>query len=94
MTSWDIMGEQLPALVFDLATGVISESHSSSLQVVALRTHKGRFVIASLSGSFLLSKSNGSHRRTGGLTVSLNMPDGKVFGGVIAGTLTDASPVQ
>lgn len=57
-------------------------------------TYEGRFGIISLSGSFLLSESNGSRSRTGGLSVSLAGPDGRVFGGVVAGMLTAATPVQ
>ncbi|MCD7455013.1 hypothetical protein HAX54_026741 [Datura stramonium] len=57
-------------------------------------TYEGRFGIISLSGSFLLSESNGNRSRTGGLSVSLAGPDGRVFGGVVAGTLTAATPVQ
>lgn len=54
---------------------------------------QGRFEILSLSGSFLLSESGGQRSRTGGLSVSLAGPDGRVLGGV-AGLLIAASPVQ
>ncbi|KAF8409879.1 hypothetical protein HHK36_002397 [Tetracentron sinense] len=54
----------------------------------------GRFEILSLSGSFLLSESGGQRSRTGGLSVSLAGPDGRVLGGGVAGLLTAASPVQ
>ncbi|KAK6162163.1 hypothetical protein DH2020_002004 [Rehmannia glutinosa] len=54
----------------------------------------GRFEIISLSGSFLLSESNGNRSRTGGLSVSLAGPDGRVLGGGVAGMLKAASPVQ
>ena len=47
----------------------------------------------SLSGSFLLSESGGQRSRTGGLSVSLAGPDGRVLGGGVAGILTAASPV-
>ncbi|WOL13958.1 AT-hook motif nuclear-localized protein 10 [Canna indica] len=57
-------------------------------------TYEGRFEILSLSGSFLLSESGGQRSRTGGLSVSLAGPDGRVLGGVVAGLLTAASPVQ
>ncbi|CAD5180492.1 unnamed protein product [Musa acuminata subsp. malaccensis] len=36
----------------------------------------------------------GQHSRTGGLSVSLAGPDGRVLGGGVAGLLTAASPVQ
>uniref|UniRef100_A0A6N2K6C4 AT-hook motif nuclear-localized protein n=1 Tax=Salix viminalis TaxID=40686 RepID=A0A6N2K6C4_SALVM len=57
-------------------------------------TYEGRFEIISLSGSFLLSESNGSRSRTGGLSVSLAGSDGRVLGGGVAGMLTAASAVQ
>jgi predicted DNA-binding protein with PD1-like motif len=55
---------------------------------------QGRFEILSLSGSFLLSENDGHRSRTGGLSVSLAGPDGRVLGGSVAGLLTAASPVQ
>ncbi|KAG0463600.1 hypothetical protein HPP92_019669 [Vanilla planifolia] len=57
-------------------------------------TYEGRFEILSLSGSFLLTESGGQRSRTGGLSVSLAGPDGRVLGGGVAGLLTAASPVQ
>lgn len=55
---------------------------------------QGRFDILSLSGSFLLTEVGGQRSRTGGLSVSLAGPDGRVLGGCVAGPLTAASPVQ
>ncbi|XP_047329366.1 AT-hook motif nuclear-localized protein 10 isoform X2 [Impatiens glandulifera] len=57
-------------------------------------TYEGRFEILSLSGSFLLTEIGGQRSRTGGLSVSLAGPDGRVLGGSVAGLLTAASPVQ
>ncbi|PON90517.1 PPC domain containing protein [Trema orientale] len=57
-------------------------------------TYEGRFEILSLSGSFLLSETGGQRSRTGGLSVSLSGPDGRVLGGGVAGLLMAASPVQ
>ncbi|MCO5559417.1 hypothetical protein L7F22_013016 [Adiantum nelumboides] len=57
-------------------------------------TYEGRFEILSLSGSFLVTDSNGTQSRTGGLSVSLAGPDGRVVGGGVAGMLLAASPVQ
>lgn len=57
-------------------------------------TYEGRFEIISLSGSFLLSENSGSRNRTGGLSVSLAGPDGRVLGGGVAGMLLAATPVQ
>lgn len=57
-------------------------------------TYEGRFEILSLSGSFLLTESAGTRSRTGGLSVSLAGPDGRVIGGGVAGLLMAATPVQ
>lgn len=57
-------------------------------------TYEGRFEILSLSGSFLPQESNGICSRTGGLSVSLAGPDGRVVGGGVAGLLMAAGPVQ
>lgn len=57
-------------------------------------TYEGRFEILSLSGSYLLSENDGQRSRTGGLSVCLAGPDGRVLGGGVAGLLTAASPVQ
>ncbi|KAH9769625.1 at-hook motif nuclear-localized protein [Citrus sinensis] len=57
-------------------------------------TYEGRFEIISLSGSFLLSDNNGNRSRSGGLSVSLAGSDGRVLGGLVAGMLMAASPVQ
>ncbi|XP_066352511.1 AT-hook motif nuclear-localized protein 10-like isoform X2 [Miscanthus floridulus] len=57
-------------------------------------TYEGRFEILSLSGSFLLVENGGQRSRTGGLSVSLAGPDGRLLGGGVAGLLIAASPVQ
>ncbi|GER36661.1 AT hook motif DNA-binding family protein [Striga asiatica] len=57
-------------------------------------TYEGRFDILSLSGSFMLSDVGGHKSRTGGLSTTLAGPDGRVFGGCVAGLLIAASPVQ
>ncbi|XP_021717776.1 AT-hook motif nuclear-localized protein 8-like [Chenopodium quinoa] len=60
-----------------------------------LSTYEGRFEIVSLSGSFrLLDGGSGPRSWSGGLTVSLKDPDGRILGGGVAGLLTAASPVQ
>ncbi|RYR71028.1 hypothetical protein Ahy_A02g005333 [Arachis hypogaea] len=55
---------------------------------------KGRFDILSLSGSFMPTDNQGTRSRTGGMSVSLASPDGRVVGGGVAGLLVAASPVQ
>ncbi|XP_021735998.1 AT-hook motif nuclear-localized protein 1-like [Chenopodium quinoa] len=57
-------------------------------------TYEGRFEILSLTGSFMPSESGGIRNRSGGMSVSLASPDGRVVGGGVAGLLVAASPVQ
>ncbi|KAI9182030.1 hypothetical protein LWI28_021341 [Acer negundo] len=57
-------------------------------------TYEGRFEILSLSGSFMPTESQGTRSRSGGMSVSLASPDGRVVGGGVAGLLVAASPVQ
>ncbi|KAF8042539.1 hypothetical protein BT93_A1003 [Corymbia citriodora subsp. variegata] len=59
-----------------------------------LLTYEGRFEILSLTGSFTFTDCGGAKNRTGGLSVSLAGPDGRVIGGGIAGLLVAASPIQ
>ncbi|KAK1586218.1 hypothetical protein Q3G72_000271 [Acer saccharum] len=54
----------------------------------------GRFEILSLSGSFTVNDVGGVRSRTGGMSVSLAGPDGRVIGGGVAGLLLAASPIQ
>ncbi|XWS37717.1 hypothetical protein CRYUN_Cryun19dG0069000 [Craigia yunnanensis] len=53
----------------------------------------GRFEILSLSGSFMPTENNGTKSRSGGMSVSLAGPDGRVLGGGLAGLLVAAGPV-
>ena len=55
---------------------------------------QGRFEILSLTGSFMPTFSGGTKSRSGGMSVSLAGPDGRVFGGGLAGLLVAAGPVQ
>ncbi|OMP00455.1 hypothetical protein COLO4_12694 [Corchorus olitorius] len=57
-------------------------------------TYEGRFEILCLSGSYLMTSNGSSRNRTGGLSVSLASPDGRVIGGGVGGMLIAASPVQ
>ncbi|KAG8652816.1 hypothetical protein MANES_06G138000v8 [Manihot esculenta] len=57
-------------------------------------TYEGRFEILSLSGSFMLTNNGGTKSRSGGMSVSLAGPDGRVVGGGLAGMLVAAGPVQ
>ncbi|WCJ22847.1 AT-hook motif nuclear-localized protein 1 [Euphorbia peplus] len=57
-------------------------------------TYEGRFEILSLSGSFMPTENRGARSRSGGMSVSLASPDGRVVGGGVAGLLVAASPVQ
>ncbi|KAH9619767.1 hypothetical protein KSS87_018068 [Heliosperma pusillum] len=56
-------------------------------------THKGRFQLLSLSGSFITC--NGvENTKSGAVSVFLVGSEGRVVGGVLAGLLIAASPVQ
>ncbi|KAJ6346341.1 hypothetical protein OIU78_008888 [Salix suchowensis] len=77
------------------ATGVVSSvimrQPSSSGGILR---YDGPFEILSLSGSFTFSETGGSNRKNGMLSVSLAKPDGRVFGGGVAGSLIAAGPIQ
>lgn len=77
------------------ANGVISsvtlrQSDSSG----GTLTYEGRFEILSLTGSFTPSETGGIRNRSGGMSVSLASPDGRVMGGGVAGSLVAAGPIQ
>lgn len=55
---------------------------------------QGRFEILSLSGSYMPTENAGTKSRSGGMSVSLASPDGRVVGGGLAGLLIAAGPVQ
>ncbi|KAF5731099.1 hypothetical protein HS088_TW19G00703 [Tripterygium wilfordii] len=57
-------------------------------------TYEGRFEILSLSGSYTPIENGVTKSRSGGISVSLAGPDGRVFGGGLAGLLVAAGPVQ
>ncbi|KAL5565645.1 hypothetical protein UlMin_028809 [Ulmus minor] len=57
-------------------------------------TYEGRFEMICLSGSYLVTDIGGTRNRSGGLSVSLASPDGRVIGGGVGGVLIAASPVQ
>lgn len=55
---------------------------------------QGRFEILSLSGSFMPTENGITRSRSGGMSVSLAGPDGRVLGGGLAGLLIASGPVQ
>ncbi|XP_074561413.1 AT-hook motif nuclear-localized protein 11-like [Curcuma longa] len=57
-------------------------------------TYEGRFEILCLSGSYMRTDNGGSRSRSGGLSVCLSSPDGRIIGGGVAGVLIAATPVQ
>ncbi|KAL3524190.1 hypothetical protein ACH5RR_017024 [Cinchona calisaya] len=57
-------------------------------------TYEGRFEILSLTGSFMPSDDGVTKSRSGGMSVSLAGPDGRVLGGGLAGMLLAAGAVQ
>ncbi|PIM99701.1 hypothetical protein CDL12_27801 [Handroanthus impetiginosus] len=77
------------------ANGAISNvtlrQHNSSGGTL---TYEGRFEILSLTGLFLPNDNGLAKSRSGGMSVSLAGPDGRVLGGGLAGMLVAASSVQ
>ncbi|KAJ0239781.1 AT-hook motif nuclear-localized protein 3 [Hirschfeldia incana] len=57
-------------------------------------TYEGRFEILSLTGLFMQNDNGGTRSRAGGMSVCLAGPDGRVFGGGLAGLFLAAGPVQ
>ncbi|CAN8251904.1 unnamed protein product [Cochlearia groenlandica] len=57
-------------------------------------TYEGRFEILSLSGSFMPTDNGGTKGQSGGMSISLAGPNGKIIGGGLAGMLIAAGPVQ
>ncbi|CAH9059700.1 unnamed protein product [Cuscuta epithymum] len=57
-------------------------------------TYEGRFEILSLTGSYTPSDNGLTKSRSGGMSVSLSGPDGRVIGGGLAGMLVAAAPIQ
>ena len=55
---------------------------------------QGRFEILSLSGPYTFIEKGGANRKLAMLSVSLAKPDGRVFGGGIAGAMIAAGPIQ
>lgn len=66
----------------------------SSLMCHLKLLFQGRFEILTLSGSFMPTENGGTKSRSGGMSVSLAGPDGRVVGGGLAGLLIAAGPVQ
>ncbi|KAG7950628.1 hypothetical protein I3843_13G124900 [Carya illinoinensis] len=69
-------------------------AHITTTWIHTLHSLTGRFEILSLSGSYTFGEMGGVHRKNGMLSVSLAEPDGRVFGGGIAGALIAAGPTQ
>ncbi|KZV14159.1 elastin-like [Dorcoceras hygrometricum] len=59
-----------------------------------LLTYEGRFEILTLTGSYTIFENGKMKSQTGGLSVSLASPDGRVIGGGVAGSLMAANPIQ
>lgn len=47
-----------------------------------------------MSGSFTPGEVGGISSKEGGMSIALSSPDGRVVGGLLAGILTAAGPVQ
>ncbi|CAK8572152.1 unnamed protein product [Lathyrus sativus] len=77
------------------ATGTISNvTLRQSTSSGSTLTYEGRFEILSLSGSFMPTDNGITKSRSGGMSVSLAGPDGRVLGGGLAGLLIASGPVQ
>ncbi|KAK2402203.1 AT-hook motif nuclear-localized protein 6 [Trifolium repens] len=77
------------------ATGTISNvTLRQSTSSGGTLTYEGRFEILSLSGSFMPTDNGITRSRSGGMSVSLAGPDGRVLGGGLAGLLIASGPVQ
>uniref|UniRef100_M1BHE1 AT-hook motif nuclear-localized protein n=1 Tax=Solanum tuberosum TaxID=4113 RepID=M1BHE1_SOLTU len=77
------------------ATGVISsvtfhQTDTSGGKVA----FEGRYDLLTFAGSFVHSETGGMRNLSGGMSVSLISPEGRVIGGRIDGQLVAASPVQ
>lgn len=66
----------------------------SKTQLMLFKLGQGYFEILCLSGSYMRTDNGGSQSRTGGLSVCLSSPDGRIIGGGVAGVLIAATPVQ
>ncbi|KAK9280412.1 hypothetical protein L1049_014101 [Liquidambar formosana] len=77
------------------ANGVVSSViiHQPSPSGDILR-FEGRFEIISLTGTCVSSETSGPRRKKCMFCVTLANSDGKVFGGVVAGSLIAAGPIQ
>ncbi|ESQ31701.1 hypothetical protein EUTSA_v10004345mg [Eutrema salsugineum] len=99
-------GEDVTMKVMPYAQGsraICILSATGSISNVTLRqpttsggtlTYEGRFEILSLSGSFMPTENGGTKGRSGGMSISLAGPNGKIIGGGLAGMLIAAAPVQ
>ncbi|CAO2824099.1 unnamed protein product [Amaranthus hypochondriacus] len=59
-----------------------------------LLTYEGRFEILGLSGTYTMNEVNGVTTTNGGLSIAMAGPDCRVVGGIVAGWLTAADPIQ
>ncbi|KAI3878376.1 hypothetical protein MKW98_001791 [Papaver atlanticum] len=82
----------------DIAAKIISFSRKGPRAICILSANgavsNGSFEILSLTGSFTINSAGGVRSRTGGLSVSLAGPDGRVVGGAVAGQLLASSKIQ
>lgn len=77
------------------ATGTISNvTLRQSDACGGTSTYEGVFEILSLSGSFVPTENGLTKSRSGRMSVSLAGPNGRVFGGALAGLLVAAGSVQ
>ncbi|KAE8736473.1 65-kDa microtubule-associated protein 3-like [Hibiscus syriacus] len=63
-------------------------------QIITVNAGEGRFEILSLSGSFIPTSNGVTKSRSGGMSISLAGPDGRVLGGGLAGLLVSYGGVM
>ncbi|CAA2999549.1 AT-hook motif nuclear-localized 9-like [Olea europaea subsp. europaea] len=77
------------------ASGTVSIAeicHSSSFD--GMIRYEGRFEIVTLTGSYTYNEMGGVRRKVALLSVQLATPEGRLFGGRVAGLLIAAGPTQ
>ncbi|KAK4343107.1 hypothetical protein RND71_038923 [Anisodus tanguticus] len=91
-SSGGLLTYEIASAFTEFSVIVVALSYGDWLDFSKIST--GRFEILALTGSYTVSENGGMKSRSGGLSVSLAGPDGRVIGGGIAGSLTAASPIQ
>ncbi|XP_027186515.1 AT-hook motif nuclear-localized protein 3-like isoform X2 [Cicer arietinum] len=92
-----LLSKEFPAISLLSGNGTISSVklvQSDSCGGVGTSKFEGTFDLLTLNGSYVPTLDGLTKERVGKITVSLAYPDGRVFGGEVAGPLIASSPVQ